>query len=304
MSARRILRIGTRGSALALWQAEHIAGLLRVTSAAPPTEIVKIATTGDIVIDVPLSQVEGKAFFTKELDEALLDGRIDLAVHSLKDVATQLPAGVALAAVPQREDPRDALLSATNAKSVAALPPGARVATSSVRRRAFVRHVRQDLQSIELRGNVPTRVRKLDAGDFEAIIVATAGLNRLGLAGRIGAHLDPAEFPPAAAQGALGVCARSEDAEVLAALAPLDHAESRTATAAERAFLRELEAGCQVPAGVLGATQRGRLTMYAAMCEPDGSGWADAHIEAGVADAESAGRALAIELASRVQARH
>jgi hydroxymethylbilane synthase len=303
MSTARVLRIGTRGSALALWQAEHIAALLKSRAGPPRIELVKIATTGDIVIDVPLSKVEGKAFFTKELDEALLDGRIDLAVHSLKDVATQLPAGISLAAVPEREDPRDALLNASRAKSLAELPRDARLATSSVRRQAFVRRARGDLALIELRGNVTTRVKRLEEGHFDAIVVAAAGLKRLGLADRIDAYLDPADFPPAAAQGALAVCARDDDAEVLTALAPLDDEESRTATTAERAFLRQLEAGCQVPAGVLATTRRGRLTMHAAMCEPDGTGWATAQIEAGVLEAESAGRALAVDLVKRAKAR-
>ncbi|MGQ0836446.1 MAG: hydroxymethylbilane synthase [Gammaproteobacteria bacterium] len=298
MSAQRTLRIGTRGSALALWQAQHIAALLGAAPDSRTTEIVTIATTGDIVVDVPLWQVEGKAFFTKELDEALLDGRIDLAVHSLKDVATELPSGISLAAVPEREDPRDALVTARGAKSLAELPRGARIATSSVRRRAFVRHARADFETVELRGNVPTRVRQLDEGRFEAIIVAVAGLNRLGLASRISAYLDPAEFPPAAAQGALGVCARTDDVEVLAALDPLNHLPSRTATTAERSFLRQLEAGCQVPAGVLATVRADRVSMQAAMCEPDGTGWTRARIGAGISEAESAGRALAIALAA------
>lgn len=298
MSAQRTLRIGTRGSALALWQAQHIAALLGAARDSRTTEIVTIATTGDIVVDVPLWQVEGKAFFTKELDEALLDGRIDLAVHSLKDVATELPSGISLAAVPEREDPRDALVTARGAKSLAELPRGARIATSSVRRRAFVRHARADLETVELRGNVPTRVRQLDEGRFEAIIVAVAGLNRLGIASRISAYLDPAEFPPAAAQGALGVCARTHDVEVLAALDPLNHFPSRTATMAERSFLRQLEAGCQVPAGVLATVRADHVSMQAVMCEPDGTGWTRARIGAEISEAESAGRALAIALAA------
>lgn len=301
MSAARSLRIGTRGSALARWQAGHVARLIAALPAAPATEIVEIATTGDIVIDVPLSQVEGKSFFTKELDDALLDGRIDLAVHSLKDVATELPPGIALAAVPEREDPRDALVSISGARSLAGLPAGARIATSSVRRKAFVRRARPDCTLTELRGNVPTRLARLDERHFDALILASAGLTRLGLESRIGGRLDPAEFPPAAAQGALGVCARSDDAALLALLARLDHAASRLATTAERAFLRELEAGCQVPAGVLGVVRGDRLAMHAAMCEPDGSRWARAELEAAIREAEAAGRALACDLAARAR---
>jgi hydroxymethylbilane synthase len=297
VSTQRVLRIGTRGSALALWQANHVAGLLSGAPHSPATEIVPIATTGDIVRDVPLSQVEGRSFFTKELDEALALRRVDLAVHSLKDVATQLPAGLALAAVPEREDPRDALVTRDGVASLASLPRGSRIATSSVRRRAFVRHVRPDLELLDLRGNVPTRVRYLDEGRFDAIIVAAAGLHRLGLANRIDAYLDPGVFPPAAAQGALGVCARADDEPVLGALAALDHPHSRIAVMAERAFLRQLEAGCQVPAGVLATVRAGRLHLHGAKCEPDGSGWASASLEAALEEGESAGRQLAIDLA-------
>jgi len=296
VSARRTLRIGTRGSALALWQAHRIAQRLARAAGAPPTQIVTVATTGDIVIDVPLSQVEGKAFFTKELDEALLDGRIDLAVHSLKDIATELPAGIALAAVPEREDPRDALVTRSGAQSLADLPPGARIATSSVRRRAFVRRARSDLEVLDLRGNVPTRVRLLDAGRFEAIVVAVAGLKRLEMANRIAAYLDPADFPPAAAQGALAVCARTDDAEAMALATALDDPAARVATTAERSFLRQLEAGCQVPAGVLATLRGEHLSLYAAKCELDGSGWVSARREAAAARAEAAGRELAMAL--------
>jgi hydroxymethylbilane synthase len=297
MTTARTLRIGTRGSALALWQANHVAGLLGDAASAPMTEIVPIATTGDIVRDVPLSQVEGRSFFTKELDEALLDGRIELAVHSLKDVATVLPAGLVLAAVPEREDPRDALVTRSRAPGLASLPARARVATSSVRRRAFVKHVREDLELVDLRGNVPTRLRQLEDGRFDAIIVAAAGLNRLGLKGRIDAYLDPAEFPPAAAQGALGICARADDPQLLARLATLDHPHSRAAAVAERAFLRQLEAGCQVPAGVLATVRGERLYLHGAKCEPDGTGWVSASLDAPLGEGEAAGRQLAMDLA-------
>ncbi len=297
MTTARTLRIGTRGSALALWQANHVAGLLGDAASAPMTEIVPIATTGDIVRDVPLSQVEGRSFFTKELDEALLDGRIELAVHSLKDVATVLPAGLVLAAVPEREDPRDALVTRSRATGLASLPARARVATSSVRRRAFVKHVREDLELVDLRGNVPTRLRQLEDGRFDAIIVAAAGLNRLGLKGRIDAYLDPAEFPPAAAQGALGICARADDPQLLATLAAFDHPHARAAAVAERAFLRQLEAGCQVPAGVLATVRGERLYLHGAKCEPDGTGWVSASLDAPLGEGEAAGRQLAMDLA-------
>jgi hydroxymethylbilane synthase len=290
------LRIGTRGSALALWQANHVAGLLRDVAGVTAPEIVPIATTGDIVRDVPLSQVEGRSFFTKELDEALLARRIDLAVHSLKDVATQLPAGLALAAIPKREDPRDALVTRSGAGTLSSLPPGALIATSSVRRRAFVQHFRGDLRLADLRGNVPTRLRFLDEGRFDAVIVAAAGLNRLGLASRIDEYLDPTLFPPAAAQGALALCARVDDELAMEVSAALDDLHSHIAASAERAFLRELEAGCQVPAGVLATVQYERLHMHGAKCEPDGTGWASASLDAALDEWESAGKQLAIDL--------
>jgi hydroxymethylbilane synthase len=296
MSGARTLRIGTRGSALALWQAERVSARLTAAAAAPRVQIVTVATTGDIVTDVPLSQVEGKAFFTKELDEALLDGRIDLAVHSLKDVAVELPRGLVLAAVPEREDPRDALVVRGDARGLEGLRRGARIATSSVRRRAFIRRARPDLEVLELRGNVPTRVRLLDAGQFDAIVVAVAGLKRLGMEDRISAYLDPYEFPPAAAQGALAVCTRADDAEVRARVAALDDPDARLATTAERAFLRQLEAGCQVPAGVLATVHHTHVLLYAAKCEPDGTEWADARREAPLDQAEAVGRELAIAL--------
>ena len=291
------IRIGTRGSALALWQARHVAGLLAALPGAPPAEIVTLSTTGDVVADVPLWQVPGRAFFTRELDEALLDGRIDIAVHSLKDLATALPAGMVLAAVPAREDPRDALLvRGGGAVTLAQLPDGARVGTSSVRRRAFLRHRHPRLEPAELRGNVPARVEQLEAGRYDAILLAAAGLKRLGLQARIASYLEPGEFLPAVAQGALGVCARAGDAELLQLLAALDDTAARVEVSAERAFLARLEAGCQVPAGALARCDGERLRLAAALCEPDGSGWVEAALEASAAGAVAAGIALAERL--------
>ena len=296
MSAAPI-RIGTRGSALALWQARHVAALLEALPARPRTELVTFSTTGDVLADQPLWQVQGRAFFTRELDDALLDGRIDLAVHSLKDLATGLPPGMALAAVPAREDPRDALLVRGTARTLAELPDGARVGTSSVRRRAFLRHHHPRLEPVELRGNVPTRVAKLDAGEYDAILLAVAGLKRLGLASRIAAPLEPEEFLPAVAQGALGICARAADAALLGLVAALDVPAARAEVSAERAFLARLEAGCQVPAGALARCVGGRLHIAGVICEPDGSDWFEASLEADAAAATGAG----IELAERLR---
>jgi hydroxymethylbilane synthase len=292
----RTIRLGTRGSALALWQARHVAALLDELPERPRVEIVTIRTTGDEVTDVPLWQVEGKAFFTRELDDALIGGRIDLAVHSLKDLATSLPAGLVLAAVPPREDPRDALVTRSGAGELASLPAGARIGTSSVRRRAFLRHHHPALVPAELRGNVPTRVAQVVDGHYDAIILAAAGLKRLGLEARIAAYLDPQQFPPAAAQGALGLCTRRDDAELRSLVEALEDPAARLETSAERAFLARLEAGCQVPAGVLARLQGTRLRLHGVLCETDGSQWRRAELDCPAADPTGGGLALADRL--------
>jgi hydroxymethylbilane synthase len=266
----RPLRIGTRGSALALWQARHVAGLISAQSGAPPVELVHIKTEGDVRTDVPLWSVGGRAFFTKEIDRALLAGTVDIAVHSLKDLATAVEPGIELAAVLEREDPRDALLS-LSARALAELPRGARVGTSSLRRRAFLARARPDLLLLELRGNVPTRLERLKAGDYDAIILAVAGVKRLGLQQHISAFLDSSEFPSAVSQGAIGVCARAGDHEALRWLGPLDHRASRLATTAERALLKRIEGGCQVPLGALARLENESLRMHAIVCAIDGS---------------------------------
>jgi len=296
----RALRIGTRASALALWQARHVASLIRALPAAPPVELVPITTTGDVRTDVPLWAVRGRAFFTKEIDRALLEERIDVAVHSLKDLPTAMEPGLALAAVLTREDARDALISRTGA-ALAQLPPGARVGTSSLRRRAFLRRARQDLTLLELRGNVPTRLERLEQGDYDAIILATAGLKRLGLESRITQHLSPREFPPAVSQGAIGVCARADDRHALQWLQSLDDLATRLATTAERALLERVEGGCQVPLGALATTTPEHLHLHAAVCALDGSQLLEASGDgaATVADAAELGVRLATELIAK-----
>ncbi len=264
------LRIGTRGSALALWQSEEVKRLIGLLPGAPTVELVIIKTRGDLQTDVPLWSTEGKGFFTAELDRALLDKEVDLVVHSLKDLATAMTAGTTLAAVLEREDPRDALIS-KGGLGFTGLPAGARVGTSSLRRKAFLAKARPDLKQVELRGNVPTRIRKLDEGEYDAIILATAGLKRLGLADRITERLDTLMFPNAAAQGAIAVCARAGDQETLRWLRPLDHGATRAAVDAERAMLGRLEGGCQVPLGVLATVNGTSLSLYAAACNLDGS---------------------------------
>jgi hydroxymethylbilane synthase len=297
----RTLRIGTRGSALALWQAHHVEGLIRSQAGAPPVELVRIRTEGDVRTDVPLWQIGGRAFFTKEIDKALLNDEIDIAVHSLKDLSTVLEPGIELAAALVREDPRDAVISRTGAK-LADLPRAARVGTSSLRRRAFIARARPDIQLLELRGNVPTRIERLKNGDYDAIILAAAGLRRLGLEQNISELLSLEEFPPAVSQGAIGVCMRTGDAEAGRWLQPLDDRASRLATTAERALLRKLEGGCQVPLGAIGTlSEADTLRLHAAVCALDGSTMLQARAEmpATLANAVSLGQRLAEDLLSQ-----
>ncbi|MGB6432333.1 MAG: hydroxymethylbilane synthase [Candidatus Acidiferrales bacterium] len=271
----RLLSIGSRGSALALWQAEHVRRLLRERVGADAT-IVVIKTTGDRAVNLPFGQVGTKGMFLKELEDALLDGRVDLAVHSLKDVPTDpLPAGLTLAAFLEREDVRDALVSRSGAR-LDALPPGARVGTSSLRRQSQLRHYRADLGVAELRGNVDTRLGKLDRGDYDAIVLAKAGLDRLGLSQRI-TEILPVEISlPAAGQGALTIEARVDDAEIIGRLRKLDHAETRACVEAERALLAGLGGGCQIPIGAWArieprAGASDQMKLDAVVLSPDGS---------------------------------
>ena len=294
------IRIGTRGSALALWQAHHVEALIKSQPGAPAVELVRIKTEGDVRTDVPLWQIGGRAFFTKEIDKALLGGEIDIAVHSLKDLSTMLDPGIELAAALEREDPRDAVLSGTGA-GLMALPKGARVGTSSLRRRAFIARLRPDIELLELRGNVPTRIERMKNGDYDAIILAAAGLRRLNLDQHISELLSVEEFPPAVSQGAIGVCMRTGDTEAGRWLQKLDNRASRLATTAERALLRRLEGGCQVPLGALGTLDGETLRLHAAVCALDGTKILQARSEmpASLANATSLGQRVADDLLSQ-----
>jgi hydroxymethylbilane synthase len=241
------LRIGSRGSQLALWQAGYIAGLLRGQGHSVEIEIIK--TTGDRLQEVEFAQVGSKGMFTKEIEEALAEGRVDLAVHSLKDLPTELAESFALAATPARVDPRDAFVSAKYG-SLADLPQDARVGTSSQRRRAQLRALRPDIEAVEFRGNVDTRLRKLAEGQVDAILLAAAGLDRLGKTEWVRERLEPGAFCPAAGQGSLGIETRKDDEATIAAVAFLDDPATRFAVTAERAALAALGGGCQVPIGV------------------------------------------------------
>jgi hydroxymethylbilane synthase len=262
------LRIGSRGSQLALWQANHISALLR--ERGHEVEIEIIHTTGDKITDVALAKVGTKGMFTKEIEEALAAGRVDLAVHSLKDLPTELPKGFEIAAITERQDPRDAFCSRQYAK-IEELPNGARVGTSSLRRQAQLKAIRPDLDIHPLRGNVDTRLRKLEQGDYDAIILASAGLNRLGKTELI-RQVIPAEIMcPAAGQGALGIEIREGDAKTRELLAFLNDPKARAATTCERALLNRLGGGCQVPIGAFAEMREGKLHLGSIVADPDGT---------------------------------
>jgi hydroxymethylbilane synthase len=239
------LKLGTRGSALALWQARWVKAELERRHSGLTVDLVSIKTTGDRILDVPLAKIGGKGLFTKELDEALLDQRVDLAVHSLKDVPFQITPGIELASVPEREDPRDAFVS--NGPRIEALQPGAKVGTSSLRRQVQLRRRFPSLSLVTLRGNVDTRLRKLAEGEFDAIILAAAGLKRLGHGARITQILEDDVMLSAVGQGALGIVCRSNDQATQQVLSSLEHPSTRIAVTAERALLRALGGSCQVP---------------------------------------------------------
>ncbi|QNW91199.1 hydroxymethylbilane synthase [Acinetobacter seifertii] len=265
----KTLKIATRQSPLALWQAEHIRARLQELHPDLTVELVKFVTQGDKILDTPLAKIGGKGLFVKELEAALLDGRADLAVHSMKDVPMALPEGLTLAVICEREDPLDAFVSNTFEK-FADLPQGARVGTSSLRRKSQILKQRPDLQIIDLRGNVGTRLGKLDEGQYDAIILASAGLKRLGLENRIRHTIEPNVSLPAVGQGALGLECRADDQEVLALIQPLLHIETDVCVRAERAFNAYLEGGCQVPIAGYATLQDGKIHIEGRVGSPDG----------------------------------
>jgi hydroxymethylbilane synthase len=290
----RALRIGTRGSLLAKWQAESVRKQLFAATGVE-AEIVIIKTAGDKLQQVPLTQIGGKGIFIKELEEALLDESVDLAVHSVKDIPTETPSRLCFPAVCKRADVRDCLVSA-NGVSLANLRQGARVGTGSLRRQAQLLHVRPDLDFRDLRGNVDTRLRKVESGEYEAIILAKAGLDRLGLSQRIVETLSPEVCMPAVGQGAIAVEARLKDAEVAGLLAALDDAETRTAIIAERALLAAMQGGCQVPMGAWARMERGEFVMEACVCSVDGVQYIKERIGGSAEQAAQLGEHLAQKL--------
>jgi hydroxymethylbilane synthase len=294
----RTIRIGTRGSKLALAQTHWVKAQVQARHADLSIEVVVIKTTGDKLKDVPLAQVGGKGLFIKEIEEALLAGEVDLAVHSLKDMPAEMPPGCVLGAVPPREDCRDAFISQRYA-SLGEIPAGGRVGTGSLRRKVQILHRRPDLEVVHLRGNVDTRLRKLETEGLDAIILAAAGLKRLGLGHIPRGYLDETEMLPAIGQGALGLEVRADDQEMLEFLRPLNHFPSQVAVTAERAFLGRLEGGCLVPVAALGRLDDGLLHLEALISDLEGRRVFQDRLAGPPEEAISMGRSLAEMLLER-----
>ncbi len=292
---RSELRIATRSSPLALWQAEHVGARLEALHSHLKISLVTMKTSGDKMLDAPLAKVGGKGLFVKELELGLLDGRADLAVHSLKDVPAHLPDGLELAIVMEREDPRDAFVS-NHYESLAGMPAGTLVGTSSLRRQTQIRQRYPELHVDWLRGNVNTRLAKLDAGEFDAIILAAAGLQRLGFAERIKVAIEPEECLPAIGQGVLGIEIRSDDEQLRELIAPLAHAETTLIISAERALNETLSGGCQVPVAGYAVLEQDQLYLRGLVGQPDGSEILRAEIRGSASQAHDLGVQLARQL--------
>lgn len=292
---KQLIRIGTRASLLAVTQSTWVKNQIERQHPGTTVELVKIITKGDKILDVPLAKVGGKGLFVKEIEDALLDGRVDLAVHSMKDVPAELPAGLHVAIVPEREVPFDAFISVKH-KTLAELPQGAVIGTSSLRRKSQLAAIRPDLQIHDLRGNLDTRLRKLDEGMYDAIILAGAGLNRLGMPQRITALFTPEQMLPAIGQGALGIELREADSDLLAGLQFLHHADTAAAVAAERAFLLRLEGGCQVPIGGFATVEGDTVQLTSLIAALDGKTVFKEQLAGPVAEAAKIGKTLAEKL--------
>ena len=293
-----LLRIATRKSPLALWQAEHVRARLQAFHPELTIELVTMSTQGDRVLDSPLAKIGGKGLFVKELENGMLEGRADIAVHSMKDVPAELPDGLDIGAILEREDPRDAFVSNTYA-SIEVLPHGARVGTSSLRRQCQLRAVRPDLVILDLRGNVNTRLSRLDNGDYDAIVLAAAGLKRLGMEQRIARALPPEDMLPAIAQGVIGIECRSDDARVWALIAALNDPHTALRTAAERAMNARLAGGCQAPVAGYSELDGDVLHLRGLVGRTDGSDLVYGDISGPHADAASLGEQLAEDLLAR-----
>jgi hydroxymethylbilane synthase len=292
------LRIATRKSPLALWQANHVREALLARNPGLKVELLTMTTQGDKILDTPLAKVGGKGLFVKELEVGMLEGRADLAVHSMKDVPVEFPEGLGLAVVLPREDPRDVLIS-NRFPSIDELPDGARVGTSSLRRQCQLRARRPDLQILDLRGNVNTRLKKLDEGAYDAILLAAAGVRRMGWESRITELLPPEQFLPAIGQGAIGIEIRIDDQRVAGLVAQLNDPRTATRIAAERALNERLQGGCQVPIAGYSEISHGVIVLRALVGRPDGSELVQGVISGRPEDAEELGRVLADDLLSR-----
>jgi len=293
-----ILRIATRKSPLALWQANHVREALIARHPELVIELLTMTTQGDKILDTPLAKVGGKGLFVKELETGMLEGRADLAVHSMKDVPVEFPQGLRLAAVLPREDPRDVLISNT-CSSIDELPEGARVGTSSLRRQSQLRARRPDLRILDLRGNVNTRLSKLDNGEYDAIMLAAAGIKRMGWEARITEFLPPEQFLPAIGQGAIGIEIRSDDTHVSELVTELNDAQTAIRISAERALNEALQGGCQVPIAGYSEISHGVILLRALVGRPDGTELVQGVISGKPEDAEELGRVLAEDLLSR-----
>jgi len=296
--ARSTLVIGTRGSQLALWQAEWVQAQLKQMAPHLSVALKRIQTSGDKIQDVPLAKVGGKGLFVKEIEEALLRKEIDLAVHSMKDLPADLPNGLCIICIPEREDPRDALLT-RDGKNLDALPQGARVGTSSLRRQSQLLHARPDLQIEMLRGNVDTRLRKLQENQFDAIVLAASGLRRLGWDAHITECLPLSVSLPAIGQGALGIEGREDDSFVRDLVAKLEHQPTRVTVTAERALLKRLEGGCQVPIAGHAVLQGAGITLEGLVASLDGKRYVRYALGGEISEAESIGIKVAEELLDR-----
>jgi hydroxymethylbilane synthase len=298
LMAEATITIGTRGSKLALWQANWVKDAISRSHPQLTVELAIIKTKGDKILDVPLAKVGGKGLFVKEIEEALLDGRIDLAVHSMKDMPAEIPAGLCIGAIPEREEPRDVLITREN-RTLDQLTVGARVGTSSLRRAAQLLHVRPDLVIVPLRGNLDTRLKKLQTESLDAIVLAAAGVRRLGLADRITQVLDEAVMLPAVGQGALCIETRAQDPRIGPIIAHLDDPATRQVVLGERAFLNRLEGGCQVPIAGHGHIGPEGYTLTGLVCELDGS----RQVKLSRTGPESRSEAIGLELAEALLAR-
>jgi hydroxymethylbilane synthase len=297
-SGNKKIVIGTRGSQLALWQANHIKSALEFAFPGFSAELSIIKTKGDIILDVPLAKVGGKGLFVKEIEEALLDGRIDVAVHSMKDMPSDIPEGLCIGAIPERETPTDVLIT-NSGKSFFQLKIGAKIGTSSLRRAAQLLNARSDIQIVPLRGNLDTRIKKLNTDHLDAIVLAAAGVKRLGLENRITEYIDESVMLPAVGQGALCIEIRDQDPVIGPLIASLDHDDTHKVVTAERSFLRRLEGGCQTPIAAYGKLKAGKISLTGMVADTDGSNMIRETLSGPEHQSEKIGRELAELLLSK-----